>query len=76
MLGMSERTLRRWQVRYREEGVAGLARPAGRPAIAAAGDAGELARATALYAELYDGFTAKHFHEKLVHATATGSATR
>ena len=24
MLGMSERTVRRWQVRYREEGAAGL----------------------------------------------------
>ena len=27
---------------------------------------GELARARALYAEMYDGFTVKHFHEKLV----------
>ena len=66
MLGMSERTLRRWQVRYREEGVAGLRdRRVGQPSPRRA-DAGELARATALYAELYDGFTAKHFHEKLV----------
>jgi len=66
MLGMSERTLRRWQVRYREEGVAGLRdRRVGQPSPRRA-DAGELARATALYAEMYDGFTAKHFHEKLV----------
>ena len=36
MLGVSERTFRRWQVRYREEGAAGLARPADRQAVAAA----------------------------------------
>jgi transposase len=66
MLGMSERTFRRWQVRYREEGAAGLVDGrVGKPSPRRA-DAGELARARALYAEMYDGFTAKHFHEKLV----------
>jgi transposase len=66
MLGMSERTLRRWQVRYREEGEAGLRdRRVGQPSPRRA-DPGEIARATALYAEMYDGFTARHFHEKLV----------
>ena len=65
MLGMSERSFRRWQVRYREEGAAGLAdRRVGQPSPRRAAE-GELARARALYAELYDGFTVKHFHEKL-----------
>jgi transposase len=66
MLGMSERTFRHWQVRYREDGVAGLVDGrVGKPSPRRA-DAGELARARALYAEMYGGFTAKHFHEKLV----------
>jgi transposase len=65
MLGMSERTLRRWQARYREEGAAGLRdRRVGQPSPRRA-DEGELARAKALYAEMYDGFTVKHFHEHL-----------
>ena len=84
MLGVSERTFRRWQERYREEGAAGLARPADRQAVAAAGAAeGELARARGLYAEMYGGFTVKHFHEKLhgaarlparLHGDAAGAA--
>ena len=66
MLGMSERSFRRWQGRYREAGAAGLVdRRVGQPSPRRA-DAGELGRAQALYAEMYDGFTAKHFHEKLV----------
>ena len=66
MLGMSERSFRRWQVRYREEGAAGLVDGrVGKPSPRRA-DEGELARARALYAEMYGGFTAKHFHEKLV----------
>jgi transposase len=65
MLGVSERTFRRWQVRYREEGVAGLGdRRIGKPSPRRA-DEGELARAQALYAEMYAGFTVKHFHEHL-----------
>ena len=66
MLGISERSFRRWQVRYREDGAAGLAdRRIGAPSPRRA-PASELARARALYAEMYDGFTVKHFHEKLV----------
>ena len=66
MLGISERTFRRWQTRYREDGAAGLRdRRIGQPSPRRA-EAGELARARALYAEMYDGFTVKHFHEKLV----------
>jgi transposase len=66
MLGISERSFRRWQGRYRGEGAAGLAdRRIGRPSPRRAHE-GELARAKALYAEMYGGFTVKHFHEKLV----------
>jgi transposase len=65
MLGMSERTFRRWQARYREDGPAGLRdRRVGKPSPRRA-DEGELARARALYAEMYEGFTVKHFHEHL-----------
>lgn len=66
MLGMSERTFRRWRDRYREEGAPGLGdRRIGKPSPRRA-DESELARARALYAEMYGGFTVKHFHEKLV----------
>ena len=66
MLGVSERTFRRWRDRWREEGAAGLRdRRVGQPSPRRA-DAGELARAQALYAEMYGDFTVKHFHEKLV----------
>ena len=65
MLGVSERTVRRWQERYREEGAAGLRdRRIGLPSPRRA-PASELARARTLYAEMYEGFTAKHFHEHL-----------
>ena len=66
MLGMSERMFRRWRDRWREEGAAGLGdRRVGKPSPRRAA-AGELARAQALYAEMYGDFTVKHFHEKLV----------
>ena len=66
MLGVSERTFRRWRDRWREESAAGLRdRRVGQPSPRRA-DAGELARAQALYAEMYGDFTVKHFHEKLV----------
>ena len=48
MLGVSERTFRRWQGRYREAGAAGLRdRRIGQPSPRRA-DEGELARARAL----------------------------
>jgi transposase len=65
MLGVSERTVRRRQERCREEGAAGLGdRRIGRASPRRAPES-ELARAKALYAEMYRGFTAKHFHEHL-----------
>ena len=76
ILGMSERTVRRWRDRYREEGTPGLGdRRIGKPSPRRAPES-ELARARALYAEMYGGFTVKHFHESWWRATAIGSATR
>lgn len=66
LLGMSERSFRRWRDRYGEEGEAGLLdRRVGKPSPRRAPES-ELARAKALYEEMYGGFTVKHFHEKLV----------
>lgn len=66
VLGMSERTLRRWIRRFEEDGEEGLldrrlGRRSGRAVPAA--DRDEIER---LYRERYQGFTAKHFHEHLV----------
>ena len=66
LLGMSGRTFRRWRERWREDGDAGLVdRRVGKPSKRRAPES-ELARARALYEEMYGGFTVKHFHEKLV----------
>ena len=66
ILGVSERTFRRWFSRYEEEGEAGLLdRRLGK----ASGKRVPVDReqeVEALYRERYCGFTAKHFHEHLV----------
>ena len=64
LLGVSERTFRRWRGRYREEGPAGLADRRLRPSLRRAPKA-EIARMLGLYCDLYRGFTVKHFHEQL-----------
>jgi transposase len=66
LLGMHERTFRRWARRFEEEGEAGLrdrrlGRRSGRAIPEATAEAVER-----LYRERYAGFTAKHFHEHLV----------
>ncbi len=66
LLGVGERTFRRWCRRYRDEGEAGLedrriGTQASNRVPVADSDAAEL-----LYRERYRGFTAKHFHEHLV----------
>jgi transposase len=66
LLGMSERSFRRWARRFEGEGEAGLLdRRLGRRSGRAVPDeaADEVER---LYRERYAGFTAKHFHEHLV----------
>ena len=66
LLGVSERTFRRWTRRYEEEGEAGLLdRRLGK----ASGKRVPVDRAEEverLYRERYPGFTVKHFHEHLI----------
>jgi transposase len=66
LLGVSERTFRRWRRRYEEEGEAGLldgrlGKASGRRVPADRAE--EVER---LYRERHQGFTVKHFHEHLV----------
>ena len=66
LLGVSERTFRRWRDRYDEEGEAGLLdRRLGRASgkRVPSDRAEEVER---LYRERYQGFAVKHFHEHLV----------
>jgi transposase len=66
MLGMSERSFRRWRDRFREEGELGLSdRRLGKPSSRRAA-CEEIARMLGLYRERYSDFTVKHFHEQLV----------
>ena len=66
MLGISERTFRRWRDRLRDEGPAGLRdRRLGKPSSRRAA-VEEIVRMLGLYEERYGGFTVKHFHEQLV----------
>jgi transposase len=64
LLGVSERTFRRWRDRYREEGPSGLSDRRLRASLRRAPKA-EIERMLGLYRELYRGFTVKHFHEQL-----------
>lgn len=65
LLGVGERTFRRWSTRHREGAAAGLRdRRLGPSPLRAAPE--EIARMLGLYRELYRGFTVKHFHEKLL----------
>src|SRR6266446_3950698 len=66
MLGIGERTFRRWRDRLRDEGPAGLRdRRIGKSSSRRAAVA-EIQRMLGLYEERYEGFTVKHFHEQLV----------
>jgi transposase len=66
LLGVDERTFRRWRQRFEDDGEAGLLdRRLGK----ASGKRVPIDReheVEALYRERYQGFTAKHFHEHLV----------
>jgi transposase len=63
LLGVAERTFRRWRRRYEDEGEAGLLdRRLGKPSAKRVPKA-EAERLGRLYQERYLGFTAKHFHE-------------
>jgi len=72
LLGVGERTFRRWCGRYRAGGDAGLLdRRLGQEADNRV-PAAEAARVEALYRERYAGFTAKHFHEHLMREHGFG----
>jgi transposase len=65
MLGIGERTFRRWRDRLRDEGPVGLRdRRIGKPSSRRAA-VEEIQRMLGLYEERYEGFTVKHFHEQL-----------
>jgi transposase len=64
LLGISERTFRRWRDRHRDTGLAGLADRRLAPSLRRAPVA-EIERMLGLYRDLYRGFTVKHFHEQL-----------
>jgi transposase len=64
VLGVSERTFRRWRDRHRDDGSAGLADRRLQPSLRRAPVA-EIERMLGLYRDLYRGFTMKHFHEHL-----------
>ena len=66
MLGVVERTFRRWRDRYEEEGGCGLSdRRLGRPSPKRARQE-EIERMLGLYGDKYSDFTVQHFHEQLV----------
>src|SRR5579871_1274798 len=66
VLGISERSFRRWRDRLRDEGPSGLAdRRLGRPSDRRASVA-QISRMLELYRGSYADFTVKHFHEQLV----------
>jgi transposase len=72
VLGVSERTFRRWRGRFEAEGAEGLYdRRLGR-ASARRAPVDEVARVLDLHKTRYKGFTTKHFHEKLVNEHGFG----
>src|SRR5450631_4355862 len=74
LLGVRERTFRRWRERYEEDGEAGLLDRRLGKASPKRVPADREAVVEALYRDRYAGFTAKHFHERLVehHSFAWG----
>ena len=66
MLGVSERTFRRWTRRYEEEGEAGLIDRRLGKASGKRVPADRAEEVERLYRERYQGFTVKHFHEHLI----------
>ena len=65
LLGVGERTFRRWCHRFEEDGEAGLLDRRLGKASAKRVPAEREAEVEALYRSRYQGFTAKHFHEHL-----------
>jgi transposase len=66
LLGVSERTFRRWTRRYEEDGEAGLLDRRLGKASGKRVPSDRAEEVERLYRERYQGFTAKHFHEHLI----------
>ena len=66
ILGVSERTFRRWRDRFEADGAEGLYDRRLSRVSARRAPVDEVARVLALFDTRYWDFTAKHFHEKLV----------
>ena len=66
MLGVSERTFRRWTRAYEEDGEAGLLDGRLDKASGRRVPADRAEEVERLYRERYQGFTVKHFHEHLI----------
>jgi transposase len=66
LLGVTERTFRRWCHRYQEDGEVGLLDRRLGVASAKRVPSNRAAEVEALYRTRYDGFTARHFHDHLV----------
>jgi transposase len=64
LLGISERTFRRWRDRHRDAGLVGLSDRRLGPSLRRASVL-EIERMLGLYRDVYRGFTVKHFHEQL-----------
>jgi transposase len=66
LLGVGERTFRRWRQRYDEDGEAGLLDRRLGKAPGKRVPVDREAEVESLYRSRYNGFTAKHFHELLL----------
>ncbi|MDH4088097.1 MAG: helix-turn-helix domain-containing protein [Nitrospira sp.] len=64
ILGVTERTFRRWSARYEAEGLAGLEDRRIGQASARAVPVDEVLQMVTLYETCYTGWTVKHFHER------------
>ncbi len=64
MLGITERTFRRWSTRYEAEGTEGLEDRRIDRASARAVPVDEVLEMVTLYETRYTGWTVKHFHER------------
>ena len=64
ILGVTERTFRRWSTRYEAEGVEGLEDKRLGRASAHAVPIDEVLQMVTLYESRYTGWTVKHFHER------------
>ncbi len=80
LLGVGERTFRRWRQHYAEDGEAGLLDRRLGKASGKRVPVDREAEVEALYRSRYSGFTAKHFHQILgpvyIHRIQRKAATR